>query len=72
MKTKIISQKLPALIDYAFAVAMHSVPGMAEADVETKQLYQTLAKEMLYKELRNTQLNATKQFRRLSGSLFAR
>ncbi|MHA4896006.1 hypothetical protein ACXZ1K_14735 [Pedobacter sp. PWIIR3] len=65
MKTKLISEKLPHLVDYALAIAVHNVPGMAEADSDTKQLYQKLAKEMLLSELKITQMNATRQFRNL-------
>ncbi|MGY4385790.1 uncharacterized protein YutE (UPF0331/DUF86 family) [Pedobacter sp. UYP24] len=65
MKTKLISQKLPHLVDYALAIAVHNVPGMAEADSGTKQLYQTLAKEMLLSELKLTQMNAARKFRNI-------
>ncbi len=65
MKTKLISQKLPHLVDYALAIAAHNVPGMAEADSNTKQLYQTVAKEMLLSELKLTQMNAARKFRHL-------
>lgn len=53
MKTTLITDKIPELIDYALAVVLSSVPGIAESDTATKQLYQAIAKEMIAQELRS-------------------
>ena len=53
MKTTLFRKKLPHIIDYALAIAISTVPGMAEADGKTRQLYQSMAKELLAEELRS-------------------
>ena len=53
MKTKMIIEKLPQLMDYALAVAINAVPGIAETDGQTKALYQSIAKQLLKEEIKN-------------------
>lgn len=54
MKTPlIITKTLPQLVDYALALAISSVPGIAETDGQTKALYQSIAKQLLVDEIRN-------------------
>lgn len=53
MKTKLIIRKLPKLVDYGLAVAVNSVPGIAETDAETKKLYQSIAKQLFVDEIRS-------------------
>ena len=69
MKTKMISRKLSDLIDCVFAVAQQTVPGMIEADKETRELYKTLTKEILFSRLKSERryaLHTLKSFRSLS------
>jgi len=53
MKTTLFTQKLPEVLDYALAIVISSVPGFAEADSSTKQLYQSITKELLAQELKS-------------------
>jgi len=53
MRTRMIIEKLPQLMDYALAVAINAVPGIAETDGQTKALYQSIAKQLLREEIRN-------------------
>ena len=67
MKTRIFTEKLPELFDYALAIVISSVPGMAEADGNTKQLYQSITKQLLLQELKTKSEFARENFRVLSG-----
>lgn len=53
MKKNLISEKLPELFDYALAIAISSVPGIAEADAETKALYKLITKELLTHKIKS-------------------
>jgi hypothetical protein len=53
MKAKLLNKKLPKVLDYALAIVINSVPGFAEADSNTKQLYQSITKELLAQELKS-------------------
>lgn len=52
MKTKLIHKPLPALMDCAIAIAISSMPGIAELDGQTKALYQSIAKQLLISEIK--------------------
>ena len=67
MKTRLFAEKLPKLMDYALAIVINSVPGMAESDGGTKQLYQSITKELLSQELKSKRRFASRQFRALTG-----
>lgn len=67
MKTRIFTKKLPELFDYALAIVINSVPGMAEADGNTKQLYQSITKQLLLQELKTKSEFARENLRVLSG-----
>ena len=66
MKTTLIISKLPQLVDYALAVAVNSVPGIAETDAETKALYQSIAKQLFVDEIRNKRQFAKQKIAQLS------
>ena len=66
MKTRLFNTKLPELLDYALAIVINSVPGMAEADGNTKQLYQSITKELLAQELKSKSQFARRNFRVLA------
>ena len=67
MKTRLFTGKLPEVLDYALAIVISSVPGFAEADNRTKQLYQSITKELLAQELKSKSEFARRNLRRLSG-----
>jgi hypothetical protein len=46
MKAKPITPTLHGLIDYAFAVALFTVPGMIGSDKETRRIYKLIAMEV--------------------------
>lgn len=52
MKTALITNRLPQLVDCALAIAISAVPGFAEADAETKALYKSLAKQLIANEIK--------------------
>lgn len=66
MKTRLFTQKLPEVLDYALAIVISSVPGFAEADNRAKQLYQSITKELLAQELKAKSEFARRNFRKLS------
>ncbi|WP_138765770.1 hypothetical protein [Pedobacter xixiisoli] len=53
MRTTLIIKKLPQLFDCALALAISSVPGIAETNGQTKALYKALAKQLLAEEIRS-------------------
>ncbi|WP_138765735.1 hypothetical protein [Pedobacter xixiisoli] len=53
MKMIPLTLKFPKLIDYALALAISSIPGFAEADAETRSLYQSAAKHFIASELKS-------------------
>ena len=67
MKTRLFTEKLPGVLDYALAIVISSVPGFAEADSSTKQLYQSMTKELLSQELKSKSEFARRNLRKLSG-----
>ncbi|EDM37798.1 hypothetical protein PBAL39_15274 [Pedobacter sp. BAL39] len=67
MKTKLFTEKLPEVLDYALAIVISSVPGFAEADTSTKQLYQSITKELLAQELKSKGEFARRNLRVLKG-----
>ncbi|MCD0490247.1 hypothetical protein LPB86_18545 [Pedobacter sp. MC2016-14] len=66
MKTRLFTEKLPEVLDYALAIVISSVPGFAEADSNTKQLYQSITKELLAQELKSKREFARRNLRLLS------
>ena len=66
MKTVTIIKKLPKIVDYALALAVNSVPGIAETDAQTKALYQSLAKQLFIDEFRSKHEFAKEKFDQLS------
>ena len=67
MKTRTFTEKLPDVLDYALAIVISSVPGFAEADNGTKQLYQSITKQLLSQELKSKRAFACRNLRMLSG-----
>ncbi|MEJ2880976.1 hypothetical protein [Pedobacter sp. GR22-6] len=67
MKTKLLTEKLPEVLDYALAIVINSVPGFAEADSGTKALYQSITKELLSQELKSKKEFAKRNLRLLAG-----
>lgn len=67
MKTRLFTQKLPEVLDYALAIVINSLPGFAEADSSTKQLYQSITKELLAQELKSKGKFARRNLRLLTG-----
>jgi hypothetical protein len=67
MKTRLFTEKLPEVLDYALAIVISSVPGFAEADNGTKQLYQSITKALLSQELKSKGEFARRNLRLLSG-----
>jgi hypothetical protein len=63
MKTRLFTKKIPELVDYVLAIAVNSVPGIAEVDGDTKQLYQSIAKQLLAQEVRSTRDMARRKMR---------
>jgi hypothetical protein len=53
MKTRLFTEKLPEVFDYALAIVISSVPGFAEADNSTKALYQSITKALLTQEIKS-------------------
>jgi len=66
MKTKLLTEKLPEMLDYALAIVISSVPGFAEADSGTKALYQSITKELLSQELKSKKEFARRNLRLLT------
>jgi hypothetical protein len=52
MKTRLFTEKLPEVFNYALAIVISSVPGFAEADNSTKALYQSMTKALLAREIK--------------------
>jgi len=52
MKTRLFTEKLPEVLDYALAIVISSVTGFAEADNNTRALYQSITKELLAREIK--------------------
>lgn len=67
MKTRLLTEKLPEVLDYALAIVISSVPGFAEADSSTKALYQSITKELLSQELKSRKAFARRNLRLLTG-----
>lgn len=67
MKSKLLTEKLPEVLDYALAIVISSVPGFAEADSGTKALYQSITKELLAQELKSKAAYARHNFRLFAG-----
>lgn len=67
MKARLFTEKLPEVFDYALAIVISSVPGFAEADSNTKALYQSITKELLAKEIKSKSDFARRNLRMLSG-----
>ncbi|WP_276089654.1 hypothetical protein [Pedobacter sp. JY14-1] len=67
MKTRLLTEKLPEVLDYALAIVISSVPGFAEADSGTKALYQSITKELLSQELKSRKAFARRNLLLLTG-----
>jgi hypothetical protein len=67
MKATLFTEKLPEVLDYALAIVISSVPGFAEADSNTKALYQSITKELLAQEIKSKSEFARRNLRVLSG-----
>ncbi|RZM19258.1 MAG: hypothetical protein EOO88_38525 [Pedobacter sp.] len=67
MKTRLFTEKLPEVLDYALAIVISSVPGFAEADNSTRALYQSITKELLTREIKEKSDFARRNLRLLKG-----
>lgn len=67
MKTRLFTEKLPEVLDYALAIVISAVPGFAEADSGTKQLYQSITKELLSQEFKSKRKFARRNLHLLTG-----
>jgi|GEM_PF-2962454 len=64
---RLITKKLPEVLDYALAIVTSSVPGFAEADNSTRELYQSITKELLAREIKEKSDFARRNLRVLKG-----